>query len=81
MSTRALLSTTGGEILEVSLKVELPSVASLVEAGTESGEPGEGGEDGAVPEVKIRLGDDVNGAPIIQAHAHRGIDRFFRSCF
>jgi hypothetical protein len=63
-----LVLSSGGDLLEVSLKVDLPSPVPTQEAPAEGDEAAQGDLEGAVPEVKVQLGDDVNGRPIMQSH-------------
>lgn len=68
--------SNGGDLLEVSLKVDLPEPVVAQEAPAEGDEAAQGDLEGAVPEVKVKLGDDVNGRPIMQSHrADMDVDR------
>lgn len=56
--------------------MDLPEPVVAQEAPAEGDEAAQGDLEGAVPEVKVKLGDDVNGRPIMQSHrADMDVDR------
>jgi WD40 repeat protein len=69
--SRVLVGTKSGEVLELSALGDAGDKPAAVLAEGEEGEAG-GGEGGS----KLRLGEDVNGGPILKAHWDNSPDKF-----
>lgn len=67
--TRALVGTKSGEIVELSCVGDAGDKPLVAAGGEEGEEPAEG-------DSKIRLGDDVNGGPILKSHWDNSADKF-----
>jgi WD40 repeat protein len=65
-SSKALVTTSTNDLVEVRCKVRQPTAEELQEAAAAGA--GEGGEEGGVPSNLGKLGDDINNGPLVTSH-------------
>jgi WD40 repeat protein len=65
-SSKALVTTSTNDLVEVRCKVRQPTAEELQEAAAAGG--AEGGEEGGIPSNLGKLGDDLNNGPLVTSH-------------